>query len=141
MVLTAAVGWVVLTDTPIQLDAAAPPDIDFVRLRDLTDGDETAMRSLVDVYLQETALELERLAIALRSQDATEVHRLAHGCKGASQNYGMAAIARIFQTLETQAPNNLDHAARTFRQAQAAFQAVQSAWAAHLTQPPNQQAM
>jgi HPt (histidine-containing phosphotransfer) domain-containing protein len=120
--------------------AAALPGVDMDYLRRLTDGNEATMRRLMGIYLQEMTLELKNLEAAVHAGDAKAIQLVAHGCKGASANYGMNAITTILQEIEIQGRDKqIGESAAALRRAQEAFQHIQSYWSSYLegTSDPN----
>jgi two-component system, sensor histidine kinase and response regulator len=107
--------------------------INMKYLREVTDHDETGMRRLVGIYLQETARELQNLEAALKAGQTEEVHRIAHGCKGASAAYGMTLIAAILKEIEFQGRDKrLEETPAALLRAQAAFRDIESFWKSYL---------
>jgi PAS domain S-box-containing protein len=87
---------------PPALDRSCPP-VNLKQLRAIAGQDEQEVRQLVDLYLQQTAVAIAELKVAVASGSAREVERLAHSCAGASLNCGMVGMARLFQRLERSA--------------------------------------
>lgn len=73
--------------------------VDFSILREAANGDERFARELADLFQVQTAEELARLRAALARRSATEVHRIAHRCKGSSHTCGAEALALLFDEL------------------------------------------
>jgi CheY-like chemotaxis protein/HPt (histidine-containing phosphotransfer) domain-containing protein len=80
------------------LEENPPADLD--RIQDFSDGDPTAARELVELFLQQAAEQLERIRAGAASGDAREVERVAHSAAGASATCGMTAILKPFRELE-----------------------------------------
>ena len=99
------------------------PIIDATRLKSLADGDAILLDELIALYVEQTAQDLENLRAALQVPDIKEIHRLAHGCKGASETYGMLAIVPPLERLVMMAKaGGLTAEAMTyFSQAEAGF--------------------
>lgn len=76
----------------------APVDLD--RLREMTDGTEAGIRELIELYLEQTASQLEQIVDAVRSGRAGDVRRIAHSCAGASATCGMKEIVPLLRELE-----------------------------------------
>ena len=56
---------------------------------------------LIDLFLEDTAVQLESLKVAVSKNDVTEVRRLAHLVKGSSGNIGAVGFAELCQEMET----------------------------------------
>ena len=56
---------------------------------------------LIDLFLEDTAVQLESLKVAVSKNDVTEVRRLAHLVKGSSGNIGAVGLAELCQEMET----------------------------------------
>ena len=113
------------------------PLIDEQQLRLITDGNPDDTRHLVEVYLRETETDLKELRGAIESGHTNEVHRLAHGCVGASLSYGMTVMVPTMQQLETDAKNgDIKDAAALLAQADLEFQRLKSFLASYLNSIP-----
>jgi CheY-like chemotaxis protein/HPt (histidine-containing phosphotransfer) domain-containing protein len=81
---------------PDSASAARPRDgsapVDEARLHLVSDGDAAGLRHLIAVYLKSTSDDISHLRQAVRAESVEEVHRIAHGCAGASESFGMTAI-------------------------------------------------
>ena len=55
---------------------------------------------LIDLFLEDTAVQLESLKVAVSKNDVTEVRRLAHLVKGSSGNIGAVGFAELCQEME-----------------------------------------
>lgn len=78
-------------------DQAFDPSV----LRRLTGGDRQRFNELVESYRRATQRDLLSLGKALKTKNKTEAHRIAHGCAGASESYGMLTLGRLFRQLES----------------------------------------
>jgi len=67
---------------------------------------DTDMEDLIPEFLKDLHEEMESMVSALRSGDFNELHRLAHGYKGAAGNYGMNDLSKIYLALEKAAKDN-----------------------------------
>ncbi len=74
--------------------------VDFEWLRECTDNDTDAIKSLLDLYFDRTAKLLGELDVAIASGRAEEVRRLGHACSGTSGTCGMVKLAPLFKELE-----------------------------------------
>ncbi len=77
---------------------AAP--VDFVWLRECTDNDADAMKSLLDMYFNRTATLLGELDTAIAAGNALEVRRVGHACAGSSGVCGIVKLVPPFKDLE-----------------------------------------
>ena len=84
--------------------AAHPEEtpVDMERLVELTDGDQNNLRELVELYLKQTAGQMEQLEAAVRANDADAVRRVAHSCAGASSTCGVRKLPPLLRELERQ---------------------------------------
>jgi CheY-like chemotaxis protein len=73
------------------------PPVDISRLHDAM-GDE--LTEILDIYLEQTSENLEKLMTAITDGDAAEVNLLAHNCAGTSANCGIVAVLRPLRELE-----------------------------------------
>ena len=55
---------------------------------------------LIDLFLDDTAVQLKSLKGAVSTNDVTEVRRLAHLVKGSSGNIGAVGLAELCQEME-----------------------------------------
>jgi len=68
------------------------PVVDTRRLWNCADEDRQELQRLVENYLREMELELDKMAKAIADGAFTEMSRLAHRSCGASATFGMVAI-------------------------------------------------
>jgi signal transduction histidine kinase/HPt (histidine-containing phosphotransfer) domain-containing protein len=109
----------------VEISAAAPP-VEMDRLNDLTDGDATSLRELVELYHKQTALQLAQLNDAVRANKTDEVRRVAHSCAGASATLGMKRLAQLMRGLEKEgASGALTNATRLCEDAASEFETIQ----------------
>jgi CheY-like chemotaxis protein/HPt (histidine-containing phosphotransfer) domain-containing protein len=89
--------------------------VDMARLAEFSGDMEDGFRELVDLYLTQTAQQLEQLRAAVDHGNAERVNRLAHSCAGASSTCGMIAIVPLLRQLEQLgAENSLAEAPQVF---------------------------
>ena len=93
-----------------------PTVLDRDQLRDITLDDESLMREILTVLIDDTSRQMKLLDAAIREEDATRCVRLAHYSKGACANVGAASAAAILKDIEGQA------ARRDFRECGAALE-------------------
>jgi CheY-like chemotaxis protein/nitrogen-specific signal transduction histidine kinase len=118
--------------------AAAPAEdapVDMSRLLDFTDGDPDNMRELVTLYLSQTKEQLEQLGVAVKTERALEVRRLAHSCAGASATCGMQRLVLVLRELERQGfEGQLTNAAQLHYQADEEFERIRRFLTAYLAE-------
>ncbi|MEN9572513.1 MAG: hypothetical protein RL514_368 [Verrucomicrobiota bacterium] len=78
---------------------AATPPVDIEKLTDLAGG-EDGLGELVDLYLTQTAGQIEILRTAIANGNAVEVRRVAHSAAGANATCGMEGVVPALRTLE-----------------------------------------
>jgi len=64
-------------------------------------GEPDFVTELIDLFLNDTAVQLESLRVAVSNNHAPEVRRLAHLVKGSSGNIGAGGMAELCQEMET----------------------------------------
>lgn len=67
-------------------------------------GDES--RDLLDLYVNLTRADLERLGTAVDMRDATRIAALAHSCAGSSATCGIVHLAGMLRTMEAMGRND-----------------------------------
>jgi len=77
-----------------------PKLLDLDRLNDFSEGNLDSAQELVDLYLQQTRDQLERLKAHHAGQSALEVQRVAHSCAGASATCGILVMTPLFKRVE-----------------------------------------
>jgi CheY-like chemotaxis protein len=70
-----------------------PPPVDIEKLKDLGGGTDEGLGELVDLYLDQTAGQIEEI-------HAAEVRRIAHSCAGANATCGMDGLVMPMRELE-----------------------------------------
>jgi signal transduction histidine kinase/HPt (histidine-containing phosphotransfer) domain-containing protein len=80
--------------------AAAEPPVEMDRLNDLTDNNADSLRELVEMYFKQTTGQFEQIKIALATNKADEVRRVAHSCAGASATLGMMRLGQLMRDME-----------------------------------------
>ncbi len=78
------------------------PPVDLDRFREFSDHDDTAMRELANLYIEQTREQLRWLQGAADDNNMDEARRLAHSCAGSSYTCGMNPIGDHFRALENQ---------------------------------------
>ena len=94
------------------------PPVDLERMMDLTGGETEGLRELVDMYLDQTAEQINVIEAAIRDNKPEDVRREAHSCGGASATLGMTHLGKLLKELENQGKANaLTNAADLCREA------------------------
>jgi len=83
--------------------AGEEPPVDMPRLDEFSCGDPAQLRELVELYLEQTAGQLQQIKDAVARGDQAQVRRVAHSCAGASGTCGMSPIAAVMRELEMRA--------------------------------------
>jgi two-component system sensor histidine kinase/response regulator len=76
------------------------PPVDMKRLYQVMGTEPTELREILDIYLEQMPLSLEKLSIAIESGNANDVNLIAHNCAGTSANCGITAVVEAFKELE-----------------------------------------
>jgi CheY-like chemotaxis protein/HPt (histidine-containing phosphotransfer) domain-containing protein len=99
--------------------------VDFATLDEITDNDAEMKREVVEIYLQQTVVNLSEIELALRTSDAQKLYEVAHKTVGGSALCGMTAIVAPMRRLEQLGRDGLvAEAAPFFAEAQNAFAAI-----------------
>lgn len=102
-----------------------PVDLDW--LRECTDDDPEAMRTMANLYVTRTTTQLVELESAIARNAALDVHKIAHGCVGSSGTCGMTKIAVVFKELEKMGKaGELAGAGALSEQARAEFERIKA---------------
>ncbi len=67
------------------------------------DGDRALYNELVELYLQDTPLQLSLLETAITASNRNETERIAHSLKSASGTVGATTVSEYSRKLETAA--------------------------------------
>ena len=78
-----------------------PEVCNFERLRHVSMGDDEFAQELVQVFLDDAAVQLERLRVAVEQADCNEAAEVAHRLKGAGGNVGAEILSEVCRKLET----------------------------------------
>jgi HPt (histidine-containing phosphotransfer) domain-containing protein len=95
--------------------ASDPTTLDRDQLRDITLDDQSLMREIVGVLIEDTTRQLVLLQAAIQDEDITRCIRLAHYSKGACANVGASSAAALLKDIESNAAD------RDFHRCQAAL--------------------
>ena len=102
--------------------------LDLDRLRELADDNPAEVRSLVELYLQQTEQQLSQMRAAIQSHSADTLGRVAHSCAGASATCGMTPMVNPLKELEKRARSGtLDGADEWHQKALAEFARIRAA--------------
>ncbi|HEV2394884.1 MAG TPA: response regulator [Verrucomicrobiae bacterium] len=113
-----------LEQEPPDMDSEDAP-VDMQRLLEFTDGSPDNLRELAGMYIEQTQEQLEQLAVAVETSDASEIRRLAHSCAGASATCGVRRLVLLLRELERQGREaKLVNPAELCHQARLEFQRV-----------------
>jgi HPt (histidine-containing phosphotransfer) domain-containing protein len=82
------------------------PPVDMERLYQAMGTERSELQEILDIYLEEMPVSLERLRVAIARDDANEVGLIAHNCSGTSANCGITALVSPFQELERMGREN-----------------------------------
>ena len=100
--------------------------VDLARLENLTGGDERQIQELLDLYLEQTPMTLEKLKAAVAAGNAGEIQRLAHNSVGASASCGIVRMVPVMRLIENCGQTGrLEEAEAMLKQASAEFGRVQ----------------
>ena len=76
------------------------PPVDLERLYQAMGTERAELQEILDIYLEQMPLNLEKLRVAIEVGDANEVNLIAHNCGGTSANCGMTALVSPLRELE-----------------------------------------
>src|SRR5215207_2894982 len=89
-----------------------PPPVDLARLAEFSDGTEAGLRTLIEIFLQDSAETAAELDEAVRSVRCPEIEMLAHRAGGASGACGAGHLSELLSTLEALARTGTTDGAR-----------------------------
>lgn len=69
-------------------------------LQELNPGDESFLRDLIQIYLEDAPRRLVEIEVALARRDAHQVTAAAHSLKGSSANFGAANLRSRCEKIE-----------------------------------------
>lgn len=91
--LLEAIAKQVQVSAPVKAKASGKKEaFDRSELMGRVDGDERLCDEILDLFMQDTPVQLEKLKRAMEGNDATQVEKQAHAIKGASANIGAHAL-------------------------------------------------
>jgi HPt (histidine-containing phosphotransfer) domain-containing protein len=95
-------------DKPRRIEKYSTPEMGVISLAVLEGlrkfqqtGEPDFVTELIDLFLNDTAVQLESLRDAVSNNNVPEVRRLAHLVKGSSGNIGAGGMAELCQEMET----------------------------------------
>ena len=74
--------------------------IDFERMQDAAGYDEECLKELIDIYLDQTTEQFDRLNQAIQQNAPEDVRGIAHSAVGSSATCGMKSIVGPLRALE-----------------------------------------
>ena len=89
-----------MSESPSTSAPDGPPPVDIEKLRDLGGGTDEGLMELVDLYLEQTAGQIEEIQSAITAGNADDVRRIAHSCAGANATCGMDGLVAPMRELE-----------------------------------------
>jgi two-component system, sensor histidine kinase and response regulator len=114
-----------IPDRPV--DAAAHVNLEtLAEIRSLTEGGKSdPLVELIDLFLSDTPVYLQRLRAASEGRDAAGLHEAAHALKGSCGNLGATPMAELCRSLDQAATAGFLNSAGTLvEQIEAEFAAV-----------------
>jgi CheY-like chemotaxis protein len=113
-----------------QLGKVAPPQEVFNEkmLLDRLDGDKELFREILQTFLQDAPLQIEKLKQALEEGDLSQTEKQAHSLKGAAMNIGGIALQAVAFDLEVSGKNrDLNQARPLIQKLNKEFKSLQKA--------------
>jgi HPt (histidine-containing phosphotransfer) domain-containing protein len=88
--------------TPLDAPATVPPlDPNALdALRSLNPGDDSFLRDLIQIFLEDSPARIAEIAEALAQADVRRVTRAAHSLKGSSANFGAIRLQAVSEKIE-----------------------------------------
>jgi CheY-like chemotaxis protein len=103
--------------------------IDLAELAQLV-GENTSefLQMMAPIFLEDTKLVLQKLAVAVQSDDSLEIRHATHTLKGSSASMAMTKLSQLCRELETMAKENeLSEAPQKLEQIHAEYGRVEAA--------------
>jgi len=99
----------------------------MARFREVASDNPAQLRSLISLYLSQTADMLREMNAAVRAGSAPEIRRLAHKCCGSSATCGVNSVVKVLRDLEKCGnENRVPDAEILLRQLEGQFERVRS---------------
>ena len=70
------------------------------RFREFAEGDEEGVDGLISRFFKTNADHWKALEVAVKSKDAREIERVAHGAIGACDMFGLSTLSSLLRGLE-----------------------------------------
>ena len=80
--------------------------LDLEQLKEITDGDTEIMEEAVNMFIEDTPAQLEKMNDAFFDEDFEEIRKIAHYLKGGGANIGFNVIEESARSLEQNAKDN-----------------------------------
>jgi len=74
--------------------------VEFSRIQETSDGDREFEAELIEMYLDDALIHMDRIAKSIEAGDATALRQSAHTLKGSSANIGAVGVQAEAFTLE-----------------------------------------
>lgn len=108
------------------------PSVDFELLNSIFDGDPVQVREVLDLYVEQSGLQIQNMAVAISSNATGDLNHLAHKCAGASASCGMTKIVPMLRNLERMGKENqMTEAPQAYELVKTEFAAIQQCLAKH----------
>jgi len=78
-----------------------PPAVDLARLTEFSDGTPEGLRTLIEIFLSDTAETMAALGRAMDERSRADIELLAHRCGGASAACGASSLAGVLFQIES----------------------------------------
>jgi HPt (histidine-containing phosphotransfer) domain-containing protein len=109
--------------------------VDLNMLNEVFENDQTQVREVLVLYLEQAAGQIQKMGEAIQSGAAAELNHHAHKCVGSSTSCGMNRIVPLLRELEVMGKENrLAEAGPVHEKAKAEFAAIETFLKAHLAQ-------
>ena len=69
-------------------------------LRSLNPGDDSFLRELIQIYLEDSPQRIAEIELSLEQADSLRLTRAAHSLKGSSSNFGAAQLRAVSEKIE-----------------------------------------
>ncbi|MGE4299855.1 MAG: ATP-binding protein [Desulfovibrionaceae bacterium] len=105
--------------------AASPPVLDRASALAKLSGNETLLKRVISIFLENVPGELEQLAQAMQNGNVEEATRLSHSLKNEGATIGAGAFRDIASHLEKACPDGATTASRLLRDLNEAYRALE----------------
>ena len=79
----------------------------FEELRAMNPGDDSFLRELIQIYLEDSPLRIAEIELSLEQADSLRLTRAAHSLKGSSSNFGALQLRAVSEKIERLGRNGL----------------------------------